>query len=337
MSVAQTNKLLYPIFSLASRSDSKLRGGFINNQGEVVVDPVFDSVDWFFDDRAAVCVDGYWGFIDPNGTSTLEPQFAAQSRYYAGLAVCLADPNKRLWQVLDTSGGQRASIESYLMGNFFEGFAWIRSREERSGFIDSRGDPCTSLVFGPVGDFNHGVAPISVDGRWGFVDRSFNVVVDLKYDYAISTGTSSFVGIVRVGQNFGMIDLLGRWIVQPKFRQAAPFREGVSTCELPDGRCVLVGEDGDIGVVLEQEICGLTQFSEELCAASRRDGCDGFIDKSGRWVVAPRFQLAGMFRGGRALVYGEDGYGYIDQNGSSVWWSREPIDLPFHTLTSHLR
>lgn len=49
--------------------------GFINQQGEWVIEPQFDYVQPFSDGLAGVCINDKWGFIDHKGQWVIEPQF----------------------------------------------------------------------------------------------------------------------------------------------------------------------------------------------------------------------------------------------------------------------
>ena len=65
-------------------------------------------------------------------------------------------------------------------------------------------------------------------------------------------------------------------------------------------------------------------FHEGL-APAMRDGLWGYIDRQGQWVIPPQWQLADKFRGGLALVYGEDDrMAYIDAQGAVVWQETAP-------------
>ena len=61
-------------------------------------------------------------------------------------------------------------------------------------------------------------------------------------------------------------------------------------------------------------------FSEGLLPlADAETGKVGFIDDSGRWVIAPEWDSAKDFRNGLALVEKDDKMIYIDHNGFVVW------------------
>ncbi len=65
---------------------------------------------------------------------------------------------------------------------------------------------------------------------------------------------------------------------------------------------------------------GPRDFQEGL-AAVRVKGRFGFVDRTGAWVIEPRFELTYGFEGGLAEVWMEDKRGYIDRKGRMVWQS----------------
>ena len=328
---------LYPVFVSLGRSGQTTKAGFISEGAEVVISPAFDSADWFFDGRAAVRLDGKWGFIDQGGTLVIDPQFVSQTRFSEGVAVCLVDAQERRWVGINACGDRLFEVQHYLVGYFNEGLAWVRTRDERSAYIDRHGELVTDFRFGPVGDFRNGLAPVSVKSRWGFIDLSGQLVIDAKYDSAISSGSDNFLGIVRSGELIGVVNNQGEWLLHPQFVSAMPFREGLAWLQWPDRTSALFDEFGKIQVDLGTKVGGMLRFAEGLCSATPGNNLlapDGYLDRSGEWVIVPEFKPAGMFRGGRALVQDATGYGYIDRVGSRVWWCEAAIDLPFHICSS---
>ncbi len=66
------------------------------------------------------------------------------------------------------------------------------------------------------------------------------------------------------------------------------------------------------------------RFSEGLAAvAVSRGPADagtyGYVDRAGTFVIEPRFRAAGEFSGGLAEVQTGGGWGYIDPAGAYVW------------------
>lgn len=138
---------------------------------------------------------------------------------------------------------------------------------------------------GSLHDFSEGLAGCEIDGRYGYIDRSGNLVIE------------------------------------PRFDSVSPFNEGLAVVEV-EGRHGYIDNTGEI--VIEPVFGTAASFSEGLALVSTGDGF-GFIDKAGRRVIEPRFELAASFREGLACVLVEGNYGYIDRTGSfaiePVYWT----------------
>ncbi|MDZ4787090.1 MAG: protein kinase [bacterium] len=48
---------------------------------------------------------------------------------------------------------------------------------EKYGFVNESGKEIISLNFDNAGDFSEGLAPVSTNGKWGFIDRNANIVI----------------------------------------------------------------------------------------------------------------------------------------------------------------
>jgi hypothetical protein len=60
--------------------------GFMNRQGEVVIEPIYEMVNEFSEGLAAVRGDRKWGFIDAKGKMVIAPQFDEIRDFSEGLA-----------------------------------------------------------------------------------------------------------------------------------------------------------------------------------------------------------------------------------------------------------
>lgn len=55
------------------------------------------------------------------------------------------------------------------------------------------------------------------DGKWGFVDRSGNVIVDYKYDKVTEFNSYGYAGVMK-SDKWGVIDINGEIVMQPTYR-----------------------------------------------------------------------------------------------------------------------
>lgn len=75
----------------------------ITPQGEKIGDGVYEDADVFFDEYAAVKINGKWGFIDTEGNIFIEPKYdEAKTFSYGYAAVCMGDE----WFYIDTQGNK---------------------------------------------------------------------------------------------------------------------------------------------------------------------------------------------------------------------------------------
>lgn len=117
--------------------------GFINKTGEFVVSPIYDSVSDFHNGIALVERGGQYGFIDQTGKEFIPPQY------------------------------QTALFISNLLngesnGYFFRDVAAVK-KNDKWGFIDKSGAEVAAFQYDQVDAFNFGLAPASVNGKWGYI------------------------------------------------------------------------------------------------------------------------------------------------------------------------
>ena len=131
---------------------------------------------------------------------------------------------------------------------------------------------------------------------------------------------------VAVAGQFGYIDSTGRMIIAPRFQNAEAFSEGLARACLRY-RCGFIDTTGAMVIEARFGQFGDSRFSEGLANVAVESDKWGYIDRTGRIVIAPQFFYAGVFSEGRAKVNpgvvlqgrrirGDDGY--IDRTGQLV-------------------
>jgi WG containing repeat len=135
--------------------------------------------------------------------------------------------------------------------------------------------------------------------------------------------------VVSAGK-IGFIDSSLRLVIPYRFDYAGAFSEGLAYVQ-EEGRCGYVDVNGNV-LFAEKRLCSLVHFdfSEGLAAfefATNRKGKSylrhrlrGYLDRTGKIVIPPRFFNAGDFHEGLAAVNEkiDDKFGYIDSNGKYV-------------------
>jgi hypothetical protein len=134
----------------------------------------------------------------------------------------------------------------------------------RTGFINIKGEVVIAPQFDYARRFHHGLALVQINGKNVSKNKRFT-------DY--------------IGGKYGYIDKTGKFIIEAKFNSAQDFSEGLAAVGMP------------------------TRNGERIY---------GFIDTTGRMVIKPRFQEAGDFDEGTASVRVGDKWGVINRGGKFI-------------------
>jgi hypothetical protein len=278
--------------------------GFINSEGREVIPAQFSNAGdsaHFQEGLAPVAGAEGAGYIDPSGKFVIGPQsvWGSAQAFREGVASVL------IW-------GKNGALNTPAL-------------IDRSGkIIYARGEAA-------AGVFSEGLMPLSVKGKWGFVDKSFQMVIPPQFDwaFAFSEGLAS----VQIGRKWGFVDKSGRVVIPPKYDLASQFRDGLARVryDIPDGT-VMTEEgrqtarrhqygfiDHEGNEVIPPQFAEATYFSEGYAMASPPNSkLLGIIDKTGNFVHEPEFESGSEFHEGLAAAGVNGKYGYIDTSGSWV-------------------
>lgn len=190
-----------------------------------------------------------------------------------------------------------------------EGLAAVK-KDGKWGYIDTTGQVVVPVQYDDIASFREGLAKVKKDGKYGFVDKTGQVVIPLQYDYAWSF--SEGLATVKKNGKIGYIDKTGKVVV--------PLQYDYLKKDFDHGRMFAeVKRNGDTYYVskLGDEYTAVGSVSEGLVLVGNNKY--GFIDKTGKMVIAPQYDVTWSFKNGQAKVGLEDGktprYFYIDKTG----------------------
>lgn len=177
------------------------------------------------------------------------------------------------------------------------GLGYLGSSIMETGNVETERTPTSLEIvlepkFDDLGSMNDGLAAASVGGKYGYVDKSGEIVIDPQYTFA-----SPFQNEVAFVSTKNIPEMRGR---------------GIATLNLEIG---LINTSNDL--LTDQKFELVQEFSEGL-AAVRINRKWGYINTSGSIVVEPRFDDAKEFQNGYAVVVLGMGHGIIDAKGNEV-------------------
>lgn len=306
---------LLPIFVRTGEEASQYKAGYIDFGGLTVIRPKFDDARPFSEGLASVKVGRLWGAIDPSGNMVVAPCSQIPLYFSEGLADF---DNKGKRGVLDRRGNVIVAPIFRAIGDYCEGLAYARCTPPKIefGFLNRDGGFQIPMFFEDARSFSEGIAPVKLDSKWTYIDKSGKLAFESKFD-GLALPFSEGLARVCDGGHWGFINHSGRFEVTPQFEDARDFKEGFAAVKA-SGKWGFIGTSGQFGIQPQFDSVG--PFSEGLAAARLSGGgmC-GFIDRDGRFVISPRFRDTGRFLRGRCFVKTDREIGYIDETGRYIW------------------
>lgn len=256
----------------------------------------------FSDGIASVQLNGKWGFINEKGIIIAEPKYDAIDQTYA-----IA---------------------------FKNGMAKVKLNN-KWGFINTTGKEIIPTIYDSAKNFNNDLAPVELNKKWGYIDKVGKYVIPLEYDQASCfsenlavTRAASMMPIIdkndvivnlvpnqfeKIYDNclfdeglypkesngkIGLIDKSGNYVIKPTFKDVTTFYNGG----------IKLFNDGLVLVKINtNDSVGTT--SSILCE---------YIDKIGKVIIQPKYDDAGRFNEGLAVVEKNKKWGFIDKTGKEI-------------------
>lgn len=170
-------------------------------------------------------------------------------------------------------------------------------------------------------DIDHNLIPVKVGERFGYINSKGEYVINPQFKDA-DAFRDGLARVQNMEGNYGFINKDGIYVVQPEYKEATGFYEGTAWVVKSNGYPKAIRIDGKCFLEVK-EVYKVCVFSEGLALFSKRcqDGVRryGFMDEKGDIVIDATFVNATAFRGGLAAVQDKNGkFGYIDKKGKLV-------------------
>ncbi len=228
----------------------------------------------------------HYDLIDKSGTKVTNFHWEDAKEFSEGLvAVKSGEPTAEafdgLWGYHDKANKVVIAAKFHKAERFSEGLAAVslkaedlrtmipgakRFHFENYCYIDRTGKVIIPGPFQEARPFRNGLAVVMKNDKWGLIDKTGTAVVACEYDWA--GDYSGKLAPVEKDLLVGYVDGAGKVKIPFKFKDAREFSDGLAPATLDAKKW-------------------------------------GYISESGDFVIAPKFQRAYRFDGGRALVYAD--------------------------------
>ena len=180
--------------------------GFIDKEQRVVIPFAFQSVQNFSEGLAAVEVGRKWGYIDTQGNIVIPCEYDMVGDFSEGRAIVyLSWSNQGL---IDRTGKLLAQVNDCSLSFFDEEYTMVTTKGDKSGLIDKTGKVVIPIIYDLIGNFSEGLAPVSLNGLYGYINESGETVIPYRFNDAWSFEDG--VAVVVQNGEYGLIDRTGR-------------------------------------------------------------------------------------------------------------------------------
>lgn len=199
------------------------------------------------------------------------------------------------------------------------------------GLRDTDGNVVTPAKYGYIGDFSEGMAKVRNNYKYGFINEAGEEIVSPKYttvhDFSedlagvklVSQGKDKY-GQTEIRINSGFIDKTGKEVIPLTYYEVNSFSEGLASVKKDRVGWGYIDKTGKIIIPFNFKYEEAGDFSEGMAVVGDK-AKRGYIDKTGKEVVPFKYAEANVFSEGLACVKLhtlEDNYGFIDKDGNEV-------------------
>ncbi len=317
--------------------------GYIDTAGRVVISPKAEltkgSGDFaqelslaaaitgdFSEGLAVYTLDGKYGYVDRRGAVVIRAQFEKAGEFRDGEALVRTAEG---YGSIDRRGKFKIEAKFDRPFWFSEGLAAVLVPGQGFGYIDRSGRFVIEPQYNYAFNFVEGRARAQVKGGYGYIDKSNKLVIPPAADYRLSADFTGGVAPVNVsGKGWGLIDLQGKFAVEPQFFSIGEFSEGLAPVAVGSFQAHRWGYMDTKGtIVVPAEYDRAEPFSGGLGQVWMEGKGVGFVNTSGKMVIGPLadYSQVESFKDGLARVWftritdRSGTWGYIDTNGKLVW------------------
>ncbi len=181
----------------------------------IVVAPIYQEIREFSEDRAAVKLNGKWGFIDRLG------HVEVPLIYDAVIDFCYDERIQDFRYINYDFKNEWSDILFKKPMEFTQYFAPVKL-DSKWGFVNKQGEITVPIIYDEVYSYKYGYALVQTNGKWKFIDRFGVTTFDTDFDEI--NGNYEWFTPVRVEDKWGYITRNGKSGIFPKYQHAAPFK-----------------------------------------------------------------------------------------------------------------
>lgn len=283
--------------------------------------------------------DSRFGFITEDGEFAIKPNYKAATIFSEGISWVISQDSAPAAINKDGEFIFRLDIANQvrIFKDGLAAFSIINDKnEEKWGFVDKNGEIVIAPQFSMVLYFSEGKCAVSNGDKIGFINKEGELVINYQFDiYNYTYNNYIFENkecVVQLGEYHGVIGSDGVFILNPQFSSIqldgnmylVEQNSNFGWCDR-NGKFIINPQFDLAFPFKDNKITPVSVSGEKF----------GFIDKEGKFVLNPQFKFASPFNGDLSLVAISNKFGFINKTGKYVvnpQFDEPSTDIIYHML-----
>lgn len=226
-----------------------------------------------------------YGYINYDGQQIVNPDWYDATVFVNGLAWVMNFDERGF---INKKGEFVIKVEKGIFGlPFVEGLSVVHNKEGKFGYMNLKGEMQIPFQFDDALPFSDSLAPVYKSGRFLFIDYNGKTVIPTNRQFARAFKNGyAFTGEAndKFKPLWQVINRQGVIMTQETFANVTDFSQGLAAVQKMDGKWIFIDPYGQN--ILEKEYDFATPFHNGLAWASiRADNKYGFINPNGEWII----------------------------------------------------
>ncbi|AUP79605.1 WG repeat-containing protein [Flavivirga eckloniae] len=190
--------------------------GLLNSNGEIIMEPKYQTIKPFVNGFARVQLNDLWGMIDVNGKEYISPNYNEIGNYFNKIVrvrqgtvfkifinnkPIVIDNASKIWDFRDDSDLTMARVD------------------KKVGYINTKGEWVIKPQFKVARHFVNGMAPVYDGKRWGYINTKGEYVIEPQFNDAEIFGKDTALAPVKpfFKNSWGFVNEKGEMVIPPNY------------------------------------------------------------------------------------------------------------------------
>ncbi len=201
-------------FAVVTKGQNKF---YINRKGNILFDTTREMT-IFYEGLAAFRMNGKYGFIDENHQWEILPVYDQVWPFRNGMARV---KKRGQWIYINRQGEEINDMPLDFAGSGREELFFKKSKDRKWGLVNAHGDWVISPIYEGIKYFSEGLAPVKINDLWGYINRKGEIVIEPAYDDAFCF--THGLGCIERNGKYGCVNTSGKLVINPDFDEPLYF------------------------------------------------------------------------------------------------------------------